>query len=167
MLLKVALPDRKAPKAPTKGATSGQAEPTTSAALAARAIGMLARPPLLTPEWMKMRTIGTAAPSATALPRSAAAVSRTAASPCPALMPCKGMVTSAMAMNMVPGRYSGATETPMSVPSMPVQEIDTACNQSFSGKSGTRVATSRPASIRYGAQARPSDIPREIASRAG
>src|SRR5665648_1126007 len=66
-LLKVALPEIKAPIAPTNGAISGQEDPRVSAMLAANSIGMLSRPIWFTPELIKIRTSGTAAPSAMVL----------------------------------------------------------------------------------------------------
>src|SRR5690606_5219637 len=59
MLLTVFEPAMKAPSAPTEGASSGYTSPTLSATHCAIAIGMLGRSAALTPELIRMRTIGT------------------------------------------------------------------------------------------------------------
>ncbi len=117
--------------------------PTLSATHCAMAIGMLGRSPALTPELIRMRTIGTVNSSTKPAPSRTLLDSPTAAVSSRSFMPWRKKVAMTTATRMPPGRYSGMKSA--LIPASPRMSGNTSTTDfSAAPTSGnTRLITSR------------------------
>ena len=142
-------PAIKAPSAPTDGAKNGNTSPTLLATSSAIALGMDGRPDRLTPELIRMRTIGMVKISTKPAPSKVREDSPTAAFNSENFMRCRKKVASTTITMMPPGRYKNSMlpDRPFS-PRILLQPSTRLFKKNAFTSALTRDSTSNPASSR-------------------